>query len=138
MSVCARACVYSCSAAKEEVRPCSQRDPQQGWDQANWSHCNVFLLFLNTNVAHTHVLHTWQPALIFIPHKNPFLQSWSYTAVTWRSESDRIQFTCPQVSRVKADVCVILNPALPAFLFKSLKGEREYRYSQGSDVSRCN
>lgn len=145
VSLCACVRVCSCSAAsperKSDLAPREIPSRTGIKEQPNWSQCTVFLLHpysFTQMCTHTHTcrahIHTCPTALIFVlsSPQNSFVQSWS--------ESERIRFTCPQVSGVQADVslCVILNRALPVLLFKSLKGEREYTHSQGLDVGRCN
>ncbi len=141
--MCVRMHVYSCSAAlpaqaSQTLLP--ERSPV-GLGSRNSligltvlsSSCSP-ILSLKCAHTHTHMctahIHTCPTVLIFVLHlpQNSFKQSWSYTATTRWSESERIQFTYPQVNGVKADVslCVVLYHVLPAFLFKSLKGEREY------------
>lgn len=130
---CLCACVCTrCSAAlpgrKSDLTP--PRDPPcMGGikEQPNWSLCTVFLLVSYSSTQMS--THTFSAHIHATAHTISVLHV-------------GLKFTSPQLSGVKTNVnvCVILNPAPPAFLFKSLKRKEntQHPHSQGLDVGRCN
>lgn len=130
--MCVHAREYSCSAAlpgrKSDLTP--PRDPPcMGGikEQPNWSLCTVFLLVSYSSTQMS--THTFSAHIHATAHTISVLHV-------------GLKFTSPQLSGVKTNVnvCVILNPAPPAFLFKSLKRKEntQHPHSQGLDVGRCN